>query len=138
MIIPFAALMVWDVLTTCLGVVSILGGVSLGSICIAILFASSIWAINFYTSIIWAGIGDDLQGIAGNSHFFIWMLRIFWCVAIPFDGYTSLQGNNQLLSSVRANSTNNMADFLIFFFTILTTASPMLVNWLLKKRKEML
>jgi hypothetical protein len=157
LILVFSALMLWDVITTCLGVITLLGGVNTGSVCISILFSAFIWSLNFYTIDIWEGIGQDLNGTTyspppsfpevpspfpsgfnkkGNTPFIIWILRPFWIFAFIFDFYTSWQGNKRLLMGISENNSNSgVADLLIIFFTLATTFSPMIVYWLLRQRK---
>ena len=138
---------IWDVVTTYKGIVSILGGENSGTMGVAIVLAIFIAGLSVLTTNIWK---PEVQKKRSNFSIVInekeyhldlgmsTILRFMWLLAIPFDFWTSLTGNIQLLTrgsfgiaAVAAASTpipTGSQWIVIVFATALATLSPMIVG----------
>ena len=100
----------WDGFTTLIGTNDILNG-----IIPSITFTILIFGFMVATSFIFRS-----SGLLG------FFLKIFWITALMYDLYTSYLGN---IKYIIANSTMNDEQLLlIIVFTLLATASPMLIG----------
>lgn len=145
---------IWDVVTTYKGIVSILGGENSGTMGVAIVLAIFIAGLSVLTTNIWKP-----EVLKKKSNFSIvingkeyhldlgmsTILRFMWLLAIPFDFWTSLTGNIQLLTrgsfgiAAAAASTpipTGTQWIVIVFATSLATLSPMMVGYYLTSSDE--
>ncbi|MEG3844946.1 hypothetical protein [Microcoleus sp. herbarium14] len=147
-IIVFCVPAVWDVVTTYKGIVSILGGENSGTMGVAIVLAIFIAGLSVLTTNIWNGKPEVHKKKSNFSivingkeyHLDLGMstiLRLMWLLAIPFDFWTSLTGNIQLLTrgsfgiAAAAASTPTPTGsqwIVILFATAIATLSPMIVG----------
>lgn len=129
LITGFSFGMLWDFVTTFLGVTSILAGpdftVSLENIDsnafgiygIALAATVIVFCFNLITVNVW----EDAKN--GN-----WVLVSIWFLCLVFDLITSLAGNYRFILPGRHNEIGVIG--VILFTTILTTISPMTVRYL--------
>jgi hypothetical protein len=129
LITGFGIGMLWDFVTTFLGVTSIIAGpkfsVSLENIDsntfgiygIALVGTVIVFCFNLITVNIWE---DARKGK--------WTLVSIWFLCLVFDFVTSLAGNYRFIAPGRQNEIGVIG--VIWFTTILTTISPMTVRYL--------
>jgi hypothetical protein len=115
LIFAFGIGCVWDVVTTFLGVVKILGSTEWGAYGMAFVGACIVFAFNLATRQIWEDFKNDN-----------WILIVPWGGCILFDFVTSLEGNYKYV--IFSRESNSTVTALIWFITFLTTISPMMVN----------
>ncbi|CDM93319.1 MULTISPECIES: hypothetical protein [Limnospira] len=127
--------MVWDVITTALGIVGILG-TNIIAWGIAVVVAITIASVNLCTK----GI---LKLARSGTNDLTLFLPVILVLCILFDFTTSLNGNARylILSNVAAGKDMGIMEvlqkaetgeqfFYIILVTIITTASPAIVGWL--------
>ena len=129
LITGFSIGMLWDFVTTFLGVTSIVAGpefrVSLENIDsntfgiygIAFVGTVIVFCFNLVTVNVWA------DARKGN-----WSLVSIWFLCLVYDFFTSLAGNYRFILPGRQNEIGVIG--VIWFTTILTTISPMTVRYL--------
>ena len=153
-IIVFCVPALWDVVTTYKGIVSILGGENPGTMGVAIVLAFFIAGLSVLTTNIWK---EEVQKKKSNPTIVIdgkeyplgmrTILRCMWLLAIPFDFWTALTGNIQLLTrgsvalAAAAASTpiptpTGSQWIVILFATVISTLSPMIVGQFLSSPDE--
>ncbi len=123
--------MVWDGVTTFLGVVSIIGGPeftlslnmdgqSFGIYGIAFVGTVIVFSFNLITRNVWEEVGEGS-----------WKLVMPWLMCVVFDFCTSLWGNYRFILPERQSQIAVIG--VIWFVTFLTTVSPMSVRYLIKE-----
>jgi hypothetical protein len=139
--------MVWDLLTTFLGTLIILGKMSFIPVGISLVGTLIVGALNFATKAIWS------SSYTKRLDFFFQylLLRTAWVLAIVFDFWTSLTCNALFVApdGVEIGKTN--VEFtgllsqltpgqtiIVLFVTILATISPMMVGYIRDKDLEFL
>ncbi|PSN18322.1 hypothetical protein C7271_13140 [filamentous cyanobacterium CCP5] len=122
----------WDLLTTFLGSLIILGSVTFISLGLSLVGAVTVGAFNLSTQAIWGQRQVTRRQVI--------VLRVIWLFAIAFDFWTSLTCNatyvaletfkpGQADSLIRLLSQLTGGQILIVMFvTILSTFSPMMVS----------
>ncbi|MEY3868329.1 MAG: hypothetical protein RLZZ338_2220 [Cyanobacteriota bacterium] len=130
LITGFSLGMLWDFVTTFLGVISIVAGpnftVSLQNIDantfgvygIALVGTVIVFCFNLITINVW----KDAK--KGN-----WTLVGIWLICLIYDFFTSLAGNYKFILPGRQNEIAVIG--VIWFTTVLTTISPMTVRYLM-------
>ncbi|MDQ2100485.1 MAG: hypothetical protein QQW96_22920 [Tychonema bourrellyi B0820] len=130
LITGFAVGMLWDLVTTFLGVVSIVAGpkfsISLNNIdtntfgvCgIAVVSTVIVFCFNLLTTNVWKEAREGQ-----------WTLVAPWFLCVVFDFFTSLAGNYKFILPGRQNEIAVIG--VIVFTTLLTTISPMAVRYLM-------
>jgi len=126
LIFGFGIGMLWDFVTTFLGVVSIIGGqnftISLQSIDantfgiygIALVGAVIVFCFNLITVNVWKEAREGK-----------WTLILPWMLCVVFDFFTSLAGNYKFILPLRQSEIGVIC--VIWFITLLSTISPMSV-----------
>lgn len=129
LLVGFSLGMLWDLVTTFLGVVSIVAGpkftISLenldtntfGIYGIALVGTVIVFCFNLITRDVWK--------YAKNG---TWTLMPVWFLCLIFDFFTSLAGNYKFILPGRQNEIGVIG--VIWFTTLLTTVSPMTVRYL--------
>ena len=130
LITGFSVGMLWDLVTTFLGVVSIVAGpkfsISLNNIdtntfgvCgIAVVSTVIVFCFNLLTTNVWKEAREGQ-----------WTLVAPWFLCVVFDFFTSLAGNYKFILPGRQNEIAVIG--VIVFTTLLTTISPMAVRYLM-------
>lgn len=130
LITGFSVGMLWDLVTTFLGVVSIVAGpkfsISLNNIdtntfgvCgIAVVSTVIVFCFNLLTTNVWKEAREGQ-----------WTLVAPWFLSVVFDFFTSLAGNYKFILPGRQNEIAVIG--VIVFTTLLTTISPMAVRYLM-------
>lgn len=137
----FRLSMIWDLLTTFLGVLIILGSVSFIALGLSLVGTLTVGAFNFSTKSIWRSRGKRGE---------IALLQLTWIFAIAFDFWTSLTcnttyvvlkqvtlGHSDTLSRLFAQLTIGQM-LIVLFVTILTTISPMMVGYIRDRNLDFL
>ena len=130
----FRLSMVWDLLTTFLGSLIILGSASFITLGLSLVGSLTVEAFNFSTKSIWQRRRVKRAEVA--------LLQLIWVFAIAFDFWTSLTcnityvafqqlswGQSISLSQLLARLTIGQL-LIVLFVTILTTISPMMVGYI--------
>ncbi|MGF1515666.1 MAG: hypothetical protein ACFB5Z_18470 [Elainellaceae cyanobacterium] len=129
----FRLAIAWDLITTFLGMLIVLGSMGFIALGLSIVGTSAVGAFNFSTKAIW-GRGGLRPGEALP-------LKIAWVVAIALDFWTSLACNAAYiaLGKVAINLPRTVGEVLVqlnigqllivLFVTILATISPMLEGY---------
>lgn len=129
LITGFGVGMLWDFVTTFLGVISIVAGpeftLSLGDVDpsafgvygMALVGTAIVFCFNLITVSIW----ED----ARNGK---WTLVSIWFLCVVYDFFTSLAGNYRFILPSRHEEIGVIG--IIWFTTLLTTISPMTVRYL--------
>ncbi|MGA7938187.1 MAG: hypothetical protein WCA35_31850 [Kovacikia sp.] len=130
--------MIWDLVTTFLGTLIILGTISFVPIGISLVGTLIVGAFNFSTKSIWER--RDLQ--RDDLFIQILILRIVWVLAICFDFLTSLTCNASYVALKRLEfgrvpvefgnvlrNLNTSQAIIVLFITTLTVVSPMMVGY---------
>ncbi|MBE7384762.1 MAG: hypothetical protein F6J95_025525 [Leptolyngbya sp. SIO1E4] len=132
LISAFRLSMVWDLLTTFLGSLIILGSASFIALGLSLVGTLTVGAFNFSTKSIWKRRRVKRVEIA--------LLQLTWIFAIAFDFWTSLTCNTTYIALQQFNlgqsgtlsrlfSQLTVGQVLIVLFvTTLTTISPMMVG----------
>jgi hypothetical protein len=128
LITGFSLGMLWDFITTFLGVVSIIGGPdfsltnfdanTFGVYGMAVVGTVIVFCFNLLTTNIWK------EARQGN-----WQLVAPWFICLVFDFFTSLAGNYRFILPIRQSEIAVIG--VIWFTTLLTTISPMSVRYLI-------
>ena len=128
----FRLSMIWDLLTTFLGSLIILGSASFIALGLSLVGTLTVGAFNFSTKSIW-----ERRRV---KHVEIALLQLTWIFAIAFDFWTSLTCNTTYIALRQFNlgqseplsqlfAQLSMGQILIVLFvTTLTTISPMMVG----------
>jgi hypothetical protein len=140
----FRLSMIWDLISTFLGMLLILGAIGFIPFGISVVGTLIVGAFNFATQSIWARSHDDRK--AGFFMQFL-LLRVTWFLAIAFDFWTSLTCNALYVASphfnilqdigqVRIQLTTLMSALtfgqiiIVLFVTTMATISPMMVGYI--------
>jgi hypothetical protein len=131
--------MIWDLITTFLGTLLILGTISFVPLGISLVGTLIVGAFNFSTRSIWER--RDLQ--RDDLFIQILILRIVWVLAICFDFLTSLTCNATYVALQRLEFGGTPVEFgnvlrnlngsqaaIVLFVTTLTVVSPMMVGYI--------
>ena len=130
LITGFSVGLLWDFVTTFLGVVSILAGpnfsISLknvdsntfGVYGIAVVSTVIVFCFNLLTTNVWKEAREGQ-----------WTLAAPWLACVVFDFFTSLAGNYKFILPRRQNEIAVIG--VVWFTTLLTTISPMSVRYLI-------
>lgn len=130
LIFGFLIGMLWDFVTTFLGVVSIIAGqdftISLQNLTantfgiygIALVGSVIVFCFNLITVNVWKEAKEGK-----------WTLVAPWFLCIVFDFFTSLAGNYKFILPLRQNEIAVIG--VVWFITLLTTISPMTVRYLM-------
>ncbi|MEZ2226866.1 MAG: hypothetical protein ACBR50_11420 [Microcoleus sp.] len=130
LITGFAVGMLWDLVTTFLGVVSIVAGQNFSisfnnidtntfGVCgIAVVSTVIVFCFNLLTTNVWKEAREGQ-----------WTLVAPWFLCVVFDFFTSLAGNYKFILPGRQNEIAVIG--VIVFTTLLTTISPMAVRYLM-------
>ncbi len=130
--------MIWDLVTTFLGTLIILGSLSFVSIGISLVGTLIVGAFNFSTRSIW-----ERRDLRSDELFVqILVLRMVWVLAICFDFLTSLTCNATYVALRRIDLGGTPVEFgdvfrnlnasqsaIVLFVTVLTLISPMMVGY---------
>jgi hypothetical protein len=142
LISAFRLSMIWDLLTTFLGSLIILGTADFIPLGVSLVGTLTVGAFNFSTISIWKR--------RRLKHGEIYLLRLTWVFAILFDFWTSLTCNTtfialnefqlgQLYSLPWLFSQLSVGQILIVFFvTVLTTIGPMMVAFIRERNLDFL
>lgn len=129
----------WDLITTFLGMLIILGNIGFISLGISVVGTLVAGAFNFSTKVIWD------QRAFRNSDLLIQVivLRLIWLLAVIFDFFTSLTCNAMYIAFQKFEITGNGATLrdsfqnltlgqalIVLFVTSLTVISPMMVGYI--------
>jgi len=129
LIVGFSLGMLWDFVTTFLGVITIVGGANFsislqnidantfGIYGIALVGAVIVFCFNLITVSVWKEAREGK-----------WTLIMPWILSVVFDFFTSLAGNYKFILLSRQNEISVIC--VIWFITLLTTISPMSVRYL--------
>ncbi len=138
----FRLSMVWDVLTTFLGSLIILGGASFIALGLSLVGSLTVGAFNFSTKSIWARRRRKQPEVA--------LLKLIWVFAIAFDFWTSLTCNITYiaLGQLTSDSIKSVSQLfarlttgqmlIVLFVTMLTTISPMMVGYIRDRNLDFL
>jgi hypothetical protein len=130
LITGFSVGMLWDLVTTFLGVVSIVAGQNFSisfnnidtntfGVCgIAVVSTVIVFCFNLLTTNVWKEAREGQ-----------WTLVAPWFLCVVFDFFTSLAGNYKFILPGRQNEIAVIG--VIVFTTLLTTISPMAVRYLM-------
>ena len=142
LISAFRLSMVWDVLTTFLGSLIILGSASFVALGLSLVGSLTVGALNFSTKSIWGHRRVKRAEVA--------LLKLIWLFAIAFDFWTSLTcnttyvalqqftfGQSASLSQLFARLTMGQL-LIVLFVTTLTTISPMMVGYIRDRNLDFL
>ncbi|UBF28637.1 hypothetical protein K9N68_12590 [Kovacikia minuta CCNUW1] len=138
--------MIWDLVTTFLGTLLILGNFSFVPIGISLVGTLIVGAFNFSTKSIW-----ERRDFQRNDLFIqILLLRIVWVLAICFDFLTSLTCNATYVAYRRLDFGGTSVEFgnvfrnlngsqamIVLFVTTLTVVSPMMVGYIRDQDMEL-
>lgn len=140
----FRLSMIWDLITTFLGMLLILGAVGFIPLGISVVGTLIVGAFNFATQSIWTRSHNDRK--AGFFMQFV-LLRITWFLAIAFDFWTSLTCNTLFVVSPHVNIFQDIGQtnvqlttlmpalslgqiIIVLFVTTMATISPMMVGYI--------
>ncbi len=129
LLVIFGPLALYDGFTTVLGTATILGDTN-ASILLSILFSLIILAFMLGTYFIWDGsVIDSVVEEREAEGCLLFFIRILWLAAFFYDIYTSYSGNKVLV--VGANEATGAQEAILLGLTLLVSASPILVSYLL-------
>lgn len=138
----FRLSMVWDLLTTFLGSLIILGSASFIALGLSFVGSLTVEAFNFSTKSIWKRRRGKRPEVA--------LLQLIWFFAIAFDFWTSLTCNTtyvalQQFTLGQSASLSQLFVYLtigqmliVLFVTMLTTISPMMVGYIRDRNLDFL
>ena len=138
----FRLSMVWDLLTTFLGSLIILGSATFIALGLSLIGSLTVGAFNFSTKSIWERRRKKQPEVG--------LLKLIWFFAIAFDFWTSLTCNTtyvalqqfslgQSISLSQLFTQLTMGQILIVLFvTMLTTISPMMVGYIRDRNLDFL
>ncbi|MEO1509705.1 MAG: hypothetical protein AAFU84_18860 [Cyanobacteria bacterium J06633_23] len=142
LISAFRLSMVWDLFTTFLGTLIILGSSGFIPVGLSLVGTLMAGAFNFSTKSIW-----ERRRL---KHIEIYLLRMTWVLAIAFDFWTSLTCNATYIAVgqfelgpsvdlgwVLGQLTSSQL-LIVLFITILTTISPMMVGYIRDRAPDFL
>lgn len=142
LIIAFRLSMVWDLLTTFLGSLIILGSASFIALGMSFVGSLTVEAFNFSTKSIW----ERRRGKRPE----VGLLKLIWFFAIAFDFWTSLTCNTTYvaLQQFTLGQSASLAQLfarltigqmlIVLFVTMLTTISPMMVGYIRDRELDFL
>lgn len=134
--------MTWDLLTTFLGSIIILGSVGFVVVGLGLVGAFTVWTFNFSTQAIWKPRRITRIQVA--------LLQFTWLFAIAYDFWTSLTCNIHYVALKQVNLGQSEAiiplfsqltigqALIVLFVTILTTVSPMMVDYIRGQNSDVL
>jgi hypothetical protein len=133
---------VWDLLTTFLGSLIILGSANFIILGLSLVGSLTVEAFNFSTKSIWERRLEKRVDVA--------LLRLVWGFAIAFDFWTSLTCNTTyvVLQQFTLGQSASLAQLftrltmgqllIVLFVTMLTTISPMMVGYIRDRNLDFL
>ena len=134
--------MVWDLLTTFLGSLIILGSANFITLGLSFIGSLTVEAFNFSTKSIW----EYRRGKRPE----VGLLKLIWWFAIAFDFWTSLTCNTTYVALQRFTwgQTASLSQLftqltigqmlIVLFVTMLTTISPMMVGYIRDRNLDFL
>lgn len=138
----FRLSMIWDLLTTCLGSLIILGSASFVALGLSLVGTLTVGAFNFSTKSIW-----ERRRV---KHVEVALLQLTWIFAIAFDFWTSLTcnityvalkqfdlGQSEPVSQLFTQLSTGQI-LIVLFVTTLTTISPMMVGYIRDRNLDFL
>jgi len=135
LITGFSVGLLWDFMTTFLGVVSIVAGPkfsislsnfdpnTLGAYGIGVASTVIVFCFNLLTTDVWKEAREGK-----------WTLVLPWFLCVVFDFFTSLAGNYHFILPERQNQI--AVTGVVWFATLLTTISPMAVRYLILEYED--
>jgi hypothetical protein len=138
----FRLSMVWDLLTTFLGSLIILGSASFITLGLSLVGSITVEAFNFSTKSIWQRRRVKRVEVG--------LLQLIWVFAIAFDFWTSLTCNITYIA-LQASTSDQIKSLsqlfaqltigqmlIVLFVTVLTTISPMMVGYIRDRKLDFL
>ena len=119
----FAAIACWDALTTIIGTVKALGGVSIGSMMLGLMTSVMVVILIFMTFEVWS---DTIRVFRGNKTVQR-LMQGMWAIAVVYDVYTCMVGNAALMS-VDFGSASGVV--VLFLGTILLVGSSFVAAYI--------